>query len=207
MSTRLEMATEVVGMLGNKTELLTLAGTWVDRSYSELQLSRPWRNLITTIDFTTDPGTPDYQAAADFYSSLSLRNNDKDTKIQQIGRAKYDRLNQTISATAPSHYAMIGDVIYLWPLPDAVYQLTHRYRRTLPMLADGDSHLYPPIFDDIIVLGAAARGFDYLNEHERSMSVRRMQRLISTQIEQPEALDLLDRDEAVANLGNNWGIV
>lgn len=195
MATRLELANEAAYMIGNRTDLLPQLRTFVDRSYREVQTRHDHRILRVSTNFSTAVGTQDYALPGDFWAVRRVKDSTTPRILRQVSPEKWDTL--AVEQRSPLAYSIFESRIWLWPTPDAIYNITFRYRRFLPTLADGDSSLLLPEFDDLIVLGAAARAADYLNEHDRALALRRMQRLVSDGLELDESFDLLDRNEPI----------
>lgn len=194
MATRLEMATEVLHMIGNNANDLTLCKSWVDRAYAEVQHWRPFRVTEASTTFPTVATQANYSLPADFHSVRTVRDTTSSKhRLTQIDQQQFD--DQDGVPGPPTHYAVLENELWLYPTPGDVYTILFRYRKVLPTLADGDHHLLDAPWTDVIVLGAAARGLDYYNEHDRAGKVRGTQSRIARQITDPTSLDLFDRDQ------------
>jgi hypothetical protein len=194
MATRLAMATEVLHMIGNDDSKLDLCKDWVDRAYAEVQHWRPFRETEASTTFPTVATQANYSLPADFHSVRTVRDStSRKRRLTRIDQQQYD--DQAPTEGPPTHYAIIENELWLVPTPDAIYTILFRYRKNLPTLADGDHHLLPAPWTDIIVLGAAARGLSYYNEDDRASKVRMMQSRTLRLITDPSSLDLFDNDQ------------
>jgi hypothetical protein len=58
----------------------------------------------------------------------------------------------------PHAWTQYAGKLWLWPTPDQIYNITFDYIKNVTnMVADGDTHLVPEEYDDILVWGAVAR--------------------------------------------------
>lgn len=199
--TRLELATEALYLIGNDSTHLNSMKLWIDRAYDEVQCQRHFRETRATTTFDTVVGTSSYSLPADFRSIYSLRDNTNNRKLVQYSPQRFDLLSQSTSGL-PTHYILLGSSLYLWPNPDSIISIQLRYRKILTFATDGTSHALPLQWSDPIILAAAARGLDYLNEHDRAIAVRRSYRYFISILPHTEDDDLIDRDDAVSQLGN-----
>jgi len=194
------MANEVVFHIGNNANHLAQAKLWVDRAYFEVQGSRIFRETQATATVATVIGTVDYALATDFYAILDVKNTTRVKRMTQRSILGFDKLPAATS-TAPTDYAIFGTRLYVYPTPDAIYTLTYRYRKNLAALADGDNHLLSSPWTQVIVMRAAAMGFDYLNEIERAQAARVAARSAAAMISDPLTEDLIDRNEPTSVVG------
>lgn len=206
-SSLVTLAGEVTYPLGNRSDLATIAKTWVNRSYMRVQdlIEFPEAHVATT--FSTVVGTLSYSTPANFFSIIDLRNNTTERRLSQISIPRYDRLKTTQTGSATTYALRARTTILIWPKPIAIEQLSINYRRTLAALvADGDLHVLPDAWEEAIIFGAVAYGFAYLNELERARQARSDFRAIVSQLSDRLAADLTDRDEPIAPVGLQTGV-
>jgi len=207
-SSLLVMSNEVVYQIGQRTDLATIAKTWVNRSYQWLQDVVEFPESQATATIATIISTASYSLPADFFASRSVRNNTLNRKLNQISLENYARLSTASHATPTRYATRARTTLLVWPIPVAIEQLQLEYRKRLPSLtADGDLPLTPEAFEEVIILGAVAYGFDYNNEHERALMTRRNRRAILSELTDRLADDLTDRDEPLAPIGIQTGVV
>lgn len=207
-SSLLTLAGEVTYPLGNRADLLTIAKTWVNRSYMRVQdlIEFPEAHVATT--FNTVVGTTSYSSPSNFFSIIDLRNNTTERRLSQVSVPRYDRLKLTTTGSATTYALRARTTILIWPKPSAVEQLAINYRRTLAALTlDADLHVLPDAWEEAIIFGAVAYGFAYLNELERARQARSDFRAIISQLSDRLAADLTDRDEPLAPIGLQTGVV
>jgi hypothetical protein len=207
-STLGNMAAEVTYALGNRTDLTTIARTWVNRSYQRLQdtIEFPESHVAATISLAI--ATSSYALPTDFFSIIDARHMVTERRLAQVSIPRYDRLSLTQTG-APTTYALRArSTILLWPVPDASDQIQLNYRRTLAsLIADGDVHVLPVAWEEAIIFGATAYGFEYLNETVRAQAARSSMRAAISQLTDRLAHDLSDRDEPISPIGIQTGVV
>lgn len=200
--TRAELANEALVLTGNLAGDLTQMKLWVDRAYDEIQCLRHFRQTYASpVTFSTVVGTPGYALPADFRSIYTVRDNTSNTRLAQASPQRYDLFSQTQQSIS-THYVVLGESLILWPKPSAIVTIQVRYRKLLTFASDATPHGLPLQWSDAIVMAAAARGLDYRNEHDRAMACRRVVRYYDENLPSLVDEDLIDRDDAVDQLGN-----
>jgi len=207
-SSLLSLASEVTYAIGNRTDLATNAKTWVNRSYQRLQdrIEFPEAQVVTT--FATTPTIYSYAAPADLFSIYSLRNNTMERRMSQVSISSFERLALTQTGS-PSRYALRArSTILVWKVPLVAETLQINYRKSLPaLLADGDLHVLPDSWEEVIIYGATAYAFEYLNEVERANQARKSMITTMSLLSDRLALDLIDRNEPIAPIGIQTGVI
>jgi hypothetical protein len=206
-SDRDTMALDVTSTLGGRTDLATLAGAWVNRSYMKLQDTIEFPESHTTANIAMVVATTSYTAPTDLFSIISVRNMATGQRLRQISAQGYDRLSQTITGS-PHVYSLLGRTTFrVWRVPTAIETIRLTYRKTLAELTTGATvHVLPVSWEEAIIFGATAYGFEYLNETERARNARVSQRAIISQLTDRLAADLVDRDEPFAPVGIQTGV-
>ena len=195
MSTKLEICTEAAGIIGGRLDLLPTISRYFDRAYTEAQVSNDARVLRASTAFGTSDGVANYPLPVDFWAVRRVKNNTSPAILKSVSPERYDTL--TTQRQSPRAYSIFEGYVWLWPTPDAAYDITLRYRRKLPVLLDEETHLLGPEWDDVLLYSTAARAADSLNEHDRATNLRRIARFYAKQLEDDEAFDLLDRNEGI----------
>jgi hypothetical protein len=209
-SSLLSLATEVTFTLGNRAEQLPTAKLWVNRSYQRLQDTIEFPESHVAVTFATVVGNPVHALATvapDLFSIISLRNNTTDKRVRQISLRRYDELALALTGS-PIVYTLRGRTsLLLWKVPIAIETLQITYRKRLtPLAVDADLHVLPDAWEEAIVFGATAYGFEANNEIERARQARSSMRATIGQLRDRMAEDLTDRDEAIAPLGLQTGV-
>lgn len=106
----------------------------------------PWLQASATI--TTAAGDRDYAVPADWI------------RTRKLYIADYEPLElmpstDVLWSTAqgrPTQYAIEGDLVQVFPVPDGVYSITHKYQKSEPALSsDSSTPLMPAIFHHTLV--------------------------------------------------------
>jgi hypothetical protein len=202
-SSRDDLVVELKYVMGQRDDLDARYPDWIRRAYDHLTQSVEFPEAEEEATTTTVIGQRIYPLPSDFFSMYSVRNDANDTRMFQVGISEYDGL--LASATgSPDRYAVFKEQLYIHPTPDAIINLGSRYRRIMPDLALGTSvHLLPAAWDQPIIQLAAAFGFDYTNEIERSAYYRRIVSQFVRGQRQRIASNLFDRNEPLAPIGGS----
>lgn len=111
-----------------------------------LEFDWPWLQGSATI--TTAAADRDYAVPADWIRTrkLYIANNEP---LELVPSS--DVLWSTAQGR-PTQYAIEGDLVQLFPVPDGVYSVTHKYTKSEPDLSTGsDTPLMPAVFHHAIV--------------------------------------------------------
>lgn len=151
---------------------------WLNLSWWELQDKVRFREKEGVLSFNTIIGTNSYileGLAADFESTEQLvvtyenqnypiRYRDHNTLL--------DKLNTDTNARGmPEEYYRLGGNLLLYPIPDKVYTLTLKYRKTLADIQAGGVSV-PQSWHEFILLGGIMRAYRNIGEMNRAMMIR-----------------------------------
>lgn len=181
--------------LGSNTEIDLLLNT----SWWEIADVFKFREKQTSRTFNTVAGTITYAVAADHNATqiIAIEDDDSDQHIalKPISETEYESLfvDTTAARGKPTHYFRRGANIHLYPTPDAVYEMTEYYDKTLSDLASsGDAVSIPQSWHELIWLGAAFRGFLELGDVNKAYAYRKLQGLPSL-VETKEEVPVKER--------------
>jgi hypothetical protein len=173
-----EIRDEVTEGLGNRTELTTANyNRFINLSY--LHVSRPaihpHYELRQSENITLLAATRAYPYDTSWRGTRSLYNSTLEYLLHPEDIQDQDARSVTTVAR-PSHYAIEGINIVLSQIPNADAAgdvLVHRYwQRPILLVADGDTTVISPDWDEVIIAGALYRGWRRLNQHERMVEAR-----------------------------------
>lgn len=142
--------------------------------YKKILTEEPWYFLTATdTSITTSTSTSSYAKPSGMQKILGvwLGSVKPSNKLSEITRKEREVWDLTANAR-PQYYFLMGDNIYIYPLPDAAYNLTIEYIRQVPdMSSDSDTPAFDSDFHYLIPLGAAASlkktsGGSQINEAE-----------------------------------------
>lgn len=155
------------------------ANLLLNQSYWELLDKFPFREKEQSGSFVLVIGTSFYEIPTLFEAlrqlSIEDLNSGKHSVLDRATVYEYETLF-TSNATAqamPKKYAREKNGIRLWPIPDNTYTLTIKYFTNLSDLAvDADTPEMPRSWDEIVLYGAAWRGFLAFGDHAKMQSMK-----------------------------------
>lgn len=143
---------------------------WINRSFWEITSKFDFREKEGTYNLSTIEGTNEYTVPVDLEGVQSVAIVQSDgvslTNLTRITKEQY--LNTYTSdynlRTFPEHYYREADKIIISPVPDDIYSVVIKYLKTLPDLIAGGTVILPQEWHELILFGAAYRGFLVLND-------------------------------------------
>lgn len=180
------MNTYLKVQFGSRTDLedtdsTNLYEVWINMAYLELTTShRFWtvkRNHkfpeLLTLDTTqsTADGTAYINVPSDAIVVHNFVDTTNERSLDRITPAKYfdftDR-SDTSAEGQPVEYTRVGDYLYLYPTPDAVYTTEILYRRRPAALTGTNATEIGEEWDNAILTLAAFIGFSWTGEPEKA---------------------------------------
>ena len=155
-----------VQALGFGTDTATQQAGWLNDEYRAVAGLRRWQWLQGEATFATVAGTSSYTPGAlrnlDSVRVADAQGNEQYMEYKPINFVldKLHRFNQLTDRGAPRYWTWFQQKVYLYPIPDAVYTVQYEFVSNITAMASaGDTTLMPEAYDEILVWGAAARGF------------------------------------------------
>ena len=160
----------------------TAADRWLRWAY--LHVSRPniyeHRELLTSATVPLVTSDRDYTLASfatttDSVNAVALvMNETRGNRLLPMSLRQIEeraRPGGTLMVGRPSHYAIIGPTLYVYPAPNSTHNADSvrvwYYRKPAALAASPASELAEE-WDEVIVTGALWRGFRYLNLQDRA---------------------------------------
>lgn len=152
----------------------------LNRSFWWLQsiLSLPEDEVLTTIP--TVAGQVNYSIGYPIEGVLSVSvKNDDDNELESLypigGYARDDLYSYDADAQGrPERFERFGRSLYLQPIPDAVYTLQIRRRELVSDITGATTQIaLDSVLHDVLVFGAAERGFLELRDYNSSDRMKR----------------------------------
>lgn len=150
---------------------------WVNRALQEFGYALKFRELEGIQALPTVVGTASYAPAADWrmWHELGIQMfnaaGDNLGKILPETREIYLQHIDTLDVsqrTQPGWYHQYGALLFLRPIPDAIYSLqAHYWKKLTPLAAKGDVSPFRDEWDEAVMLGALYRGFRHFGEFEK----------------------------------------
>lgn len=174
-----QVVTEVTSRLGNRADIGTRIGRWINYAFFEILMSPRFSflELDKVVTFSTVPGTPIYSIkskAADLWFIQNVRDNSNQRRIRQIHWQVVDDIQQTTGQ--PTRYAVHGDSLILDPIPDNVYTVQLRYRtRPVDVVTGGPVGQFVGLgteWEEPIVVLSYIKGCEALEQSEKAQGQR-----------------------------------
>lgn len=157
--TFLEMQTRVGEYVGNRADITsTMIKASINETYKELAI--PFRfheqeyedATITTVD-----GTESYTVPTGAYAIVEVKDQTNHFVLEQVDQNAYDEMRDPDLEGPPEKFMNWAGKIYIWPVPDDVYDLLVRFKK-LPadMTGDTDTPLLPLDWHPIICMLSAS---------------------------------------------------
>ncbi len=162
----------------------------------DLDLNKSWWDVADSFDFkeketvrtyNTVDGTNTYSIETDGVNGIQQvvitdPNSSQHTPLTHMSLIMYesDFVDTDAAKSKPTHYITRGYNVILWPTPDAVYEITEYYWKTLADIAAGGVEI-PQSWHEIIMYGAVSRAFARFGDYNRNRAARGVQvELMST---------------------------
>ena len=127
----------------------------INFGYIELASTVDFKDLFTFETISTVADDKDYTHATDMLSVRSVVDSTNTTNILRISIENYLSLDPATTGK-PEKWARAGGLLYLWPVPDAIYSIVIGYNKEPTRLsADTDKTVLPGAYDQAVVLLAA----------------------------------------------------
>jgi hypothetical protein len=142
---------------------------WINRSFWEITAKFEFREKEGTTSFLTVAGTNSYNMPVDSEALQSVAITQSDASNTTLTRISKETYQNTYTSDynlrgIPIHYYREGSKIIFSPVPDDIYNIEIKYLKTLADLVDGGSVVLPQEWHELILFGAAYRGFLVLND-------------------------------------------
>jgi len=202
-----QMQQELVWRLGNRTDLGSRSLVWLNDAYFELLLSPRFTyfELDRQFAFATVPQQRVYDIITmvpTLWIILDLRNETMQQKIARYHWSEFDRKWRVFAI--PVRYARFARTIEFDPTPDKAYDITMRYRLRPPELIQGANHLLTREWDEVIITMAVQKGWEALEQWEKSTAQKQ---IVETQLatrEEPHSLEDADSETTIWPAKQRW---
>ncbi len=128
----------------------------INRALAQVTLEADWPWLRSSASAVSVAGTATLVLPTGWIRSLALT---ETVTGEPMLRRPVRILDRNTGRGRPYLYAVDGSVLTLSPTPDAVYTYTHRYLRSEPVLAAGETPLMPEVYSQGIIEWAAIKAF------------------------------------------------
>lgn len=167
-----QIDTELVELLGvdDDDASPTQRLQWINRSFWEITAKFEFREKEGSVTFSTVDGTSEYDVPVDIEAlqGLSIVQDDGFTQAD-LGRMEKSYYQNVATSNpeareTPTRYYREGNKIILYPTPNDAKIVTVKYLKTLPDLLANGTVVLPQEWHELILFGAAYRGFLVLND-------------------------------------------
>ena len=152
----------------------------LNKSWWQIADDYDFREKETTRTYNTVAGTSAYAVASDTNAleqvSIEDDSGSQHSLLKPMTLLTYesDYVDTVNSRGKPEYYIRRGSSVILWPTPDAVYEITEYYWKTLIDIETGGVTI-PRAWHEAILYGAAYRGFAQFGDFNRSRAAKMMQ--------------------------------
>jgi hypothetical protein len=143
---------------------------WINRSFWEITAKFEFKEKEGSYTFNTVDGTSEYNVPVDIEAlqGLSIVQSDGYTN-SDLNRMEQSHYQNVITSNPearaiPERYYREGNKIILYPTPNDARTVTVKYLKTLPDLLANGSVVLPQEWHELILFGAAYRGFLVMND-------------------------------------------
>lgn len=167
---------------------LGMDSTELDNTATDRLLNRSWWELQSAVRFsegegettlTLVDGTAEYDMPTSDIMAI------QSVVLQEIDADDYNRLiriddwnmfakRDDVDTDVPTHYSRRNDQLIFWPCPDEAYSVLIKYRKTLQDIQTTGPEI-PQEWHELILWGAASRGFDLRGDVNRAQVFRNKQ--------------------------------
>lgn len=171
MATKLELKNKVPTRVDDDIDS-DLLDDWFDSIYFRILTDKTvfWKFLEGKTTFATVDGQTDYaksSIAADLDMVYDLYT-DNNIITNTVNRDFDEAMPSPTASGEPTRYTEWGDVIRLYPTPDATYDVNVRYyKKCAEPLADGDEPVIPIEFQEVLVLGMQMMFYEWDEDDTR----------------------------------------
>lgn len=160
-----ELQNEVLGHRLNDTHYREPVKSWLNEGQRFVVLQADLRTQQTSETFVTAADDANLDVPDDYARLISLTNTDDANPLAPISLRDYD--DASTSTGKPTGYVVVGNQIYLYPTPDAAYNLRFRYWSLPPeMVETGDTPSIPEQYHHLLVHYALVRAYQRENDYE-----------------------------------------
>jgi hypothetical protein len=156
----------------NRTDLTSVVASMAAVAVKKLERDGYWFQQASTTVATT-PGTSYVSYPSDFV--MEMQDGLKDTSGNSLLKTDFTTIDQWIRYSAgsglPSYYAL-ADKIYLYPIPDATYNLPILYQKSLGFPADTSSNAWSVDAYDVTFWATVEEVWRYLRNTEEEAKAR-----------------------------------
>lgn len=146
--------------------------SWLNIGMNWVLDSRDWPFLIKLASDTVVAGTPAITLPTDFRRLITLKCVDTNNKLDPMEITEFEREISDPTVTGPPMlYLVFGDLIDVYPTPDATYNMRLFYIKNIPALSlDTDEPELPNSLHYAVVQAAATVALQAENEEERAQT-------------------------------------
>lgn len=144
-----------------------LTKRWLNDAQQEAVIQSEFRTQETVASYKTVSGEEALALPEDFSRFIELSKPEVTELLRPVSRQEFDVF--TASTGRPVVYVISSDEIFLYPTPDAVYEISLRYWR-LPqdMTKDADLPEIPAQYHDLLVAYAMSKAYARENDYQAS---------------------------------------
>jgi hypothetical protein len=168
------MQNRVVRYLGNREDLRTLVKEVINERQNSLCMPFVFSELFETVLVDTVAGTATISVGADAAVVRTVYDLSNKRGLEFVEPEAFDLLDNDVAyADRPTHYSSFSGLLYLYRVPDAVYNLRVRYQRfAAALVGDADVSELPVDWHPIVVKLAAGEIHDINGNTQRAHELK-----------------------------------
>lgn len=157
---------------------------WINLAYFETASETEFEGLKMSATAVTVASQASYSLPDDLMSIISVADLTNDRRLVKLGLHNYHLKDRNVEGD-PRYYARRKRVMYLWPTPDAVFNLEVYYLEEIcPMELASDVTVFPQSYDAVVLRKAKKFAWEDLGNEQKAnyyeaQSQRSMSRLPS----------------------------
>lgn len=193
------LLSEVTARLGNRQGITARTLVWLNYAYQELLLSPRFNfyeldftQLFNTVNTIAEYTLSDVIAGDNLWYIVDVRDNTNNRIINQRFIKDYDRL--VVTSGQPVRYYRFGDSLFLDPTPNAIYEISIRYKIRPQDLVSAGIALIEREWDEILVVMTVIKGLQAFKQWDEANAQKAyLEQLLVVRQDMP-MLDLGDAD-------------
>lgn len=193
------LLSEVTARLGNRQGITARTLVWLNYAYQELLLSPRFNfyeldftQLFNTVNTIAEYTLSDVIAGDNLWYIVDVRDNTNNRIINQRFIKDYDRL--VVTSGQPVRYYRFGDSLFLDPTPNAIYEISIRYKIRPQDLVSAGIALIEREWDEILVVMTVIKGLQAFKQWDEANAQKAyLEQLLVVRRDMP-MLDLGDAD-------------
>lgn len=171
MSTLLEITNRVLGYGFSSARYLDDVQAWINEGQNLVVRQANIPTAVTSSVITTTANDNSYSLPSDFARIIDIFQTNEEDVLEEIALYDFDQLDPNDKGE-PIRYIVIGQTIYLAPIPDGVYSFTLRYYKLPVTMTANDSPEISTEYEHLLETYALSKAFRRESDFEAAQYYR-----------------------------------